>query len=514
MPDLSALLAVDTAVLAQPDMILRLILQVFLFCCSAFFSMSETALFSVSPVDLRKLARTRHPQADRLQSLLREPRQLIISILCGNELINIAATINLASILLALYGSPDTAALVNIVLMFPLLLLFGEVTPKTLAVTNPVKISTGIVAQPLSNWVRIIAPLRLVIRAVADRITTLIVGDARAGANILRVDEFRTLLRDVESEGVLNRTERVLIDNLIKAGETEILSILTPRPRVPFIDGDQPVPAIVEAFRSLRCTHAPVYRGHRDTLIGFLHADDVIRRVRSGADLSTLSLEELLRPPIIVPPTKTVEEMFDYFKTNDRAAAAVVNEFGGVDGFITVNDILDFIFGSLSETVLKREVFTELQPRIYEIAGQVKLKTFFELTGIRLQDERMTTLGGVVFRHLDRLPEVGDRVTIDGITFHVLEMEGCLVKRLLVGSFADEPEDEETDDTDSPAEPVGDANVPASPAADARQAELADAEISSGTAAPEQAAAAAGSAADEAQSAEPASARHPATKEA
>jgi Mg2+/Co2+ transporter CorB len=229
-----AYLAFDATRLLAPGMIVALTIQVLLFLCSAFFSGSETALFSLSRLDLQKLRRDRHPRSDTLHALLDQPRRLIISILCGNELVNIAATANLAGILVVLYG-PERAGWINVLVMFPLLLLLGEVTPKTIAVSNPVKISAGVVAGPLSVWARLITPLRRIVRISADQITTWIVGKELARENILQVDEFRTLLADVAEEGVLDATERVLIDNLLEAGETEIVEIMTPRTRVRFL---------------------------------------------------------------------------------------------------------------------------------------------------------------------------------------------------------------------------------------------------------------------------------------
>ena len=141
--------AFDTSRLAEPDMIIRLIIQGLLLFGSAFFSGSETALFSLSRLDLQKLRRERQRHSETLHALLDQPRRLIISILCGNELVNIAAAANMTGILVSLYGV-DRAGLISVLVMVPLLLLFGEVTPKTISVSNPVRISTGIVATPMS----------------------------------------------------------------------------------------------------------------------------------------------------------------------------------------------------------------------------------------------------------------------------------------------------------------------------------------------------------------------------
>jgi len=423
--------AFDAALLLEPGMIALLTLQVFLLCCSAFFSGSETALFSLSRLDLQKLRRDRHPRSETLHDLLDQPRRLIISILCGNELVNIAATANLAGILVTLYGE-ERAGWINVLIMFPLLLLLGEVTPKTIAVSHPVKISAGLVAGPIGAWARLITPLRRVVRMIAERITTWIVGEERARENILQVDEFRTLLAEVADEGVLDATERVLIDNLLEAGETEIVEIMTPRTRVDFLKDDMSVVEIVDRFRRFRHPRVPVCHEHHDNLVGFVHAEDVLRLTLDGVDLSEVPLEQLLHPPVIVPPTKYVDEMFDFFQDNNVRAAAVLNEFGGMDGFITMRDIVSFIFGEVSEAVVGQELYQERDENVFEVPGEMKLTDFDDLTNFGIEDPRMTTIGGVVFRYFDRLPAVGDQVVMDGLTATVLEMKGHRLSRVRI----------------------------------------------------------------------------------
>lgn len=416
-------LSVDMARLLEPNMIARMALQVLLFGCSAFFSGSETALFSLSRLDLQKLRRERHPKSEILHALLDEPRRLIISILCGNELVNIAATINMAGILLALYG-PDQVGWINIIVMFPLLLLFGEVTPKTIAASNPIRISTGIVATPLAAWSRFVTPLRRIVRMAAGRITTWVVGGEQAPENILRVDEFRAVLEDVADEGVLDATERVLIDNLLEAGETEIVEIMTPRTRIKFLEIDTPLPEMFEKFKNYEHPRVPICRDRTDNFIGFLHAEDVLKLTMDGADLDALHPEDIMHAPVVVPPTKNVDEMFDFFQANNARAAIVLNEFGGVEGLITMRDIIKFIFGEISENVSSQAYYQEDDGNIYEIPGDMKLTDFNDLSNFGIEDPRMTTIGGVVFRHLDRLPRVNDKVVVDGYAATVLEMQG------------------------------------------------------------------------------------------
>lgn len=427
--DLSAFLAVDPEQLLQTDMIFRIGLQILLLCASAFFSGSETALFSLSRLDLQQLRRERNPRFDTLQSLLERPRQLIISILCGNEIINVAAAANMTGILVALYGA-EVGGMLNILVMVPLLLLFGEMTPKTIAVSDPVKISTRIIAVPLNIWIKLITPFRWIIRLIADRITTWLVGEETAAENILQVDELRTLVDEVVKGGELTARERSIIYNLLEAGTTEVIEIMIPRTQTVFIDADIPVPKIVEAVRSIRYTRLPVYRNSRDNLLGFIHAEDILQRVLDDTDFNTLKIEDILHPPVIVPPTKKVDEMFDFFLDHKVQAAAVLNEFGGIDGLVTLKSVLSFVFGKITPETEPQAGYIELGENVYEVAGDMKLTAFNDLTNFGVSDPRMTTIGGLVLRTLDRLPQVGDEVTIEGVVLTVLEMKGHQIARL------------------------------------------------------------------------------------
>ena len=462
--------AFDTTRLSEPGMIIALCFQALLFILSAFFSGSETALFSLSRLDLQKLRRDRHPRSETLHALLDQPRRLIISILCGNELVNIAATANLAGILVNLYGE-GRAGWINVLVMFPLLLLLGEVTPKTIAVSNPVRISAGLVARPLSLWVRFITPLRRIVRLASDTITTWIVGKELARENILQVDEFRTLLADVAEEGVLDATERVLIDNLLESGETEIVEIMTPRTRVNFLRDDMSVPEIIEAFKIYKHPRVPVCHEHHDVLVGFIHAEDILRLTLDEVDTSRLTLSEIMHRPVVVPPTKYVDEMFDFFQAHNTRAAVVLNEFGGVEGLITMRDIISFIFGEISEDVTGQELYQERDKNDYEVPGEMKLTDFNDLTNFGVEDPRMTTIGGVVFRYLDRLPVVGDRVAMDGLVATVLEMDGHRLAKVRITKGALDEEDEELEEMppELPADGSGAAPAPTDGAEGERQ---------------------------------------------
>lgn len=439
--------AFDTALLADPVIIARLVLQVLLLCGMAFFSGSETALFSLSRLDLQTLRRQRHRNSETVHALLDQPRRLIISILCGNELVVIASGVNFTGLLVTFYG-PERAGVISVVVMLPLILLFGEVTPKTIAVSNPVRFGAGLAANPLSVWIKLITPLRLLIRKVADRLTTWIVGEGTAPENILRVDEFRSLVEEVAKGGELNATERALIHNLLDAGDTEVVEIMTPRTRIQFISAATPVPEILERVRKIEHSRIPVFSMHRDNLVGFIHAEDILRLVLDNMDLRLLNVDDLVHPPVVVPPTKKVDEMFEFFQKRQCRAAVVLNEFGGVEGFVTIKDVLNFVFGGIAGRANYQELYRHHDQDDYEVPGDMKLVDFNNLTNFGLEDPRMTTIAGVAFRHLDGLPKVGDVVVHDDLELTVLGMDAHRISRLRVRRIAhtDEVEERQADE--------------------------------------------------------------------
>ena len=420
--------------LLQLDMLLRILLQMFLFGASAFFSGSETALFSLTRFDLQKLSRSKHAVADTLQNLLDQPRRLIVSILCGNELVNIAAAANMTAILVELAGI-ETGALLATAVMIPLILLFGEVTPKTLAVSNPVWVSTRIVARPIGAWIRLVRPLANAVRVVADKTTTLLIGPERTRENILYIEELRSLIEEGVQSGEITPTERTLVHSLLSAGATEVREIMTPRPQVHFLDGELEPDVLRTAFIKLRHTRVPVFIGDSDNIAGFLCVEDFLDprpadKKEQGSTETMLPGLPPLHPAIAVPPTKEVDEMLDFFERHAASAALVVNEFGSVDGIVTLDDVTRFLFnGVYSEPVVNVEEIREVEGG-YEIEASTPLSEIRDVTGMDIPETLMTTIAGTALRNFGVVPKVGDRIDIEGFSLEVQEMDNLRISRV------------------------------------------------------------------------------------
>lgn len=445
------------------DLTIRLVIQAGLFCLSAFFSGSETALFSLSRIDLQKLRNSRNPHSESIHAMLDEPRRLIVSLLCGNELVNIAAAANMTMILVMMFGEAD-AGWINIVVMVPLLLLFGEVTPKTIAVNSPVKFASLLTARFLPKWIFIVTPLRNVVRLVADRVTTFVVGEHVDRENILRPDELRTLMADSEETGVIEASERVLIDKVLEAAETDVARIMTPGPRIRFLDGDLPIEELIERFRTYRHPRVPVYRGHWDNVIGFLQAEDLLRRVRGDDKLSEIKLPEILKPAHFVPPTKKVDEMLEYFQRFNTRAAVVIGEYGEVLGIVTIKDVMTFIFGEISGKMRGQEYYQQEGNNSFTVPGYMRLADFRTLTNFDIDDPLMNTIGGVTLVLFGRLPRVGEKVFFADYEITVKEVSGMRITKVRVSFGGTRDEQDGAPDTPLDMESLAESSSDDSPA--------------------------------------------------
>lgn len=413
----------------QPDMLLRIAVQIMLFSASSFFSGSETALFSLSKFDLQRLTRRKNAAADTLNSLLEQPRRLIVSILCGNELVNIAAAANMTAILIELVGI-QTATWMATVVMVPLILLLGEVTPKTLAVINPVWASTRIVATPISWWVRVVGPLAFLVRAISDRITTLLVGPERAQENILHVEELETLIEEGVESGEISPTERFLVQNLIYAGAAGVSEIMTPRTKVVFINAELKKEEILEKLLSQQHPRVPVYAQNRDNVIGFLYIEDVHKW--SMLSNEEFNLDQYLHPALAVPTTREVDEMLDYFKEQEERAALVVSESGGIEGIITLHDITRFLFSGVFEEASPNIANIKIVEGAYEVDGWMPIPEVRRLTGFNISDPSMTTIAGFALRLFGYVPGIGEHIEVDELKLTVIELENLRISRIRI----------------------------------------------------------------------------------
>jgi len=405
----------------------EVLLFIFLLGLSGFFSSSETALFSLSKTQLEQMRRDKHPKIDRIMQLLSKPRRLIMTILIGNELVNVSASVISASLIIEMLGAEKKW--INLCIMVPVLLLVGEITPKVMAVRHNIAFAS-FESGPIDIFARAIRPLRWVIRKLADRIITLFVGKARSRGNIITEDMVRTLAHEAVGEGALDLLEAQYIDHIFDFGNKTIEDVMIPRSNVFFLSIDSPFSEMIAELRETRHTKVPIYREHRDNIIGILHVRDLLGKDFTKISEDPQGLINLLRAPSFVPESKMAADLFRNFRQRKISIALTVDEFGGVTGLVTMEDLLECIFGEIhsASEIPRRVSIEDLGKGRSAVDGSMPVLEFNQEMGTELSDQWGETIGGLILHHYGELPSEGATLELDGLRFTVMDVEENRIK--------------------------------------------------------------------------------------
>lgn len=441
----------------DPVNLIQLAVFVVLLGCSAFFSGTEVAMFSLNQIQLQQMSKDNHPRLPLIRQLLSDPRSLIATILIGNELVNVAASNISATLLIKLLGGEDKWW-VNILVMLPILLLIGEITPKTIAVRNSIAFASA-VAPLLNMFMRFITPLRKVVRWVANIFITMIVGAQKEKKSAVTEEMVRSLAEQAAEDGVLDESEREYIHNIFAFGNSRVQDVMVPRARITFLPKQATWQEAINIFQQTGLTRIPVFDGHRDDIVGILHVRDMIQ---SGPALARepQGLVKLLRKPYFVVGTRLVSSLFQTFKERKQTYAMVVDEFGGLIGLVTMDDLLETIFGELHGSLGRKPKAEELHAMpngCFQFKGVISLEEFNRLTGSRLlfPEFEVETLAGAILHHLGELPVVGQKVHIAGWEFTVAKLESNRIVQILACRLPPEPEGDDPHGDVSGAEDDG-----------------------------------------------------------
>jgi len=406
-------------------------LEVVLFVCmmglSGFFSSSETALFSLSNSQLEQMRRDQHRRIGLIQHLLSQPRRLIITILIGNELVNVTASVISAAVIIRVLGAENKW--INLLIMVPLLLLVGEITPKVMAIRHNVAFA-GAESKLIDLFARLIRPIRWAVRYVADHFITLIIGKERSRGNIITEDMVRTLAREAVGEGALDRHEAQYIDQIFDFGNKTIEDIMTPRSDIFFLPQNMPLKDIITELSQKRHTKVPIYQEHRDNICGILHARDLLGIDKTKHTLDLQGMQKLLHKPYFVPESKLAADLFRTFQERKFSIALTVDEYGGVTGLVTMEDLLECIFGEIhspSDEHYQIGIKDREKGR-FVVDGSITIIEFNAEMDSNLSDQWGETIGGLLLHHYGELPPEGARIEFDGFVFTIVEVDENRIK--------------------------------------------------------------------------------------
>ncbi len=398
---------------------------------SAFFSGSETAFFSLSNSQLRHLRGKDDSRARRVLKLLDRPRDLLIAILVGNTVVNTAAA-SIAAI--AAYRtavsagfSPAVAVLIQIVLVTFVLIILVEVTPKVVALKNN------------ESWALTFASSIRLVMFLLWPVTKLLVLFVESVARALGVEsrrvlfneeELRTLAEVAEEHGALEEEEREMIHSIFEFGETEVREVMVPRIDMVTLPEDATLEEASEIVRSKGHSRIPVYREDIDHISGILYAKDLIG---TGGDHKTIA--DLLREAYFVPESKRISSLLKEFQLHKIHMAIVVDEYGGTEGLVTMEDVIEEIVGEIQDEYDSEEpLVTAMEKGLWRVLAKIETDEFNRLAGEDLvpTEEGYETLGGFIFNLAGEVPAPGAAFEHEGWTFTVEGVEGNRVVTLVV----------------------------------------------------------------------------------
>jgi putative hemolysin len=397
----------------------------FLFLASAFFSATETAFFALRRVDLHRWKEEGNRRVALIERMLSRPGRLIASIFLGNEIVNVSISAILTALLVPLLpgGYGEAAALLAGTLG---ILIIGDVTPKCIVWPRARGFSL-VAAVPLAAFSRAVAPARFVLEAIAGGV--LFVLGARGGREareMISESEFRTLVDVGEEAGTLDPGETELIHNIFEMTERRAGEVMTPLPDVFMVPRDLPYDDLVDRYRRFRRSRIPVYEGDRRNVTGILHFKDLLRPAAGGGEPPIW--QGLVRPAHFVPAAKKLPLLLREFQRRKVHFGVVVDEFGEKVGIVTLEDVLEELFGDIHEEHDREETEIAARPDgSSRVLGKTPIHRFNEAFGTAFPDEEWDTVAGLLLHEFGRLPGRGDEIAVSGLVFTMERLKGVRI---------------------------------------------------------------------------------------
>ncbi|MGH9390044.1 MAG: hemolysin family protein, partial [Vicinamibacteria bacterium] len=346
-----------------------------------------------------------------------------------NELVNVAVSVVVASLISSLFAGKSWASwgvilALSTLTAAPLLLLVGEITPKTIAMRNPERWAFGAV-RPLYLWSTLISPLRAVFTYIVDRSMALFGIAAPTEERVVLEEEFRTLVDVGRQEGVVDEKEKELIDKVFKFGDITVERLMTPRTEIASLSSHLSLEQVLAEIRASRYSRIPVYEAEEDNVIGLLYAKDLLRVVYGPTKPEAFNWLTLLRKAYFVPAKKKADRLMAEFRQTRSHFAVVVDEFGGVAGVVSLEDLLEEVFGEIFDEYDKpeRTVFVRGKDT-YRIRATMSVEDFNRRFKTSVPQENGGTIGGFVLNLFGRLPDENATIRHGNIEFEVVQMDG------------------------------------------------------------------------------------------
>lgn len=387
---------------------LQLVILILLILLSAFFSSAETALTTVNKLRVQTLIEQENKTAKTLSKVIEDSGKLLSTILIGNNIVNMSASSLTTVMVTNLFGS--TAVGIGTGVITLLILIFGEITPKTLAATHAEPIALAY-ARIIYGLMKIMTPIIFVVSNLANGVMFLLRIDPNAKNNTLTEHELRTIVNVSQENGVIENEEKQMIYNVFDFGDSVAKDVMVPRIDMTFVDVESTYEELIEIFKVHKHTRFPVYEDNTDNIIGIINVKDLI--LLSPAE--DFSIRNILRSPYFTYEYKTTASLMVDMRKASVNLAIVLDEYGATAGLITLENLLEEIVGEIRDEYDEdeEEDIKEILPgKEYQVLGSAKLNDINEQLNLKLDSEDYDSIGGYIIEQLDKLPVQGQSVTL------------------------------------------------------------------------------------------------------
>ena len=417
--------------MSEEPVSLYILLLILCLVLSAFFSGSEATLLSLQRIRLQGLLHRRVPGARRVARMVEHPEQFLPTILLGNNLVNTAAAVLGTAIALAWIASEGQAVVAATAAVTLMLLIFGEVVPKTIGVRHAERTSF-LVVPPLEMIRRLLFPLVWLLQLLSRSAAKLFGGEA--WQQTVTEEELKLMISMGRAAGTVESQEAEMLEKVFHFGDREVREIMTPRTEVVWVERGMSLEAFLDLYTRYPYSRFPIYEGSMDNVVGILSVKDVLRavaenRLRPEDEVTTLS-----RNALFVPETKPVSELLQEFQALKNNMAVIVDEFGGVDGVATLTQLLEVVMGPLEaqEGMPEEEEFKALNENTFEVDGGAHLDEVNEKLGLVLPVGEYETIAGFILDRLGHIPAEGESWESEGVSLVVTLMQGVKIEKIRV----------------------------------------------------------------------------------
>ena len=403
----------------------KIVILVMLIFLSAFFSGVEIALFSLSRLRAKHLVRKNVKGAKTVEKLKNKPQRLLITILIGNNLVNVGASALATSIVYEISKSYAVGIATGIMTL--IILIFGEITPKTLASKYNEQIAL-LVGKPLLLLQTVLSPVIFLFEGLTNALTNI---SGQKPKPLVTEDEIQTFVSVAEKAGQIKEAERRMIHRIFRLDDLETKDVMTPRNKIVAVSVDSKIREIANVFHSKGYARVPVYKENLDHIKGFVHVMDVQEAILGEEDTLVGSI---IRPILFVPESKKLDSLLKFFQRKKQHIAIVVNQFGTNVGLVTLEDVLEEIVGEIIDETEKIEpLIKRMSERSYLVQGRADIDEINEKCGLNLPEEKKPyTISSYILDKIGRIPKEGEIIKLPKFEIKIKSMEGNTINTVVI----------------------------------------------------------------------------------